>query len=41
MAVLGSSYLVRDTYDARSVRLAGFYQEAHMLGVQYTELAAE
>ena len=36
-----SSVLTRCTYDARTGKLTGYYQEAHMLaGTQYTELTA-
>jgi hypothetical protein len=38
----GPEYLTRYTYDARSGRVIGYYQEAHMVvGVQYTELAVD
>lgn len=42
ISAAGPDYLIRYTYDGKTGRLIGFYQEAHMLaGVQYTELQGE
>jgi hypothetical protein len=41
LSAQGPGVLRRYVYDARTGKLIGFYQEAHMIaGVQYTELAA-
>lgn len=42
LSTQGPGVLRRYSYDARTGKLIGFYQEAHMLaGVQYTELGAQ